>query len=146
MTVASSSPPMQLPVELARGDNAGRVDSRWAPLELDDDRPAAPAPTRSALDGLGLFRSSTTTTLEEATFIRVSWRRTNTDADYPLFAVVNGERWRLRFNGPGSCVSGRSDRDTTPFHKWSPLTLIVDGREIGELPVDRWPPRWESPA
>jgi hypothetical protein len=84
-------------------------------------------------------------TFEEATTTRVSWERGPDPADYPYSAEVDGERWKLRFNGPGLAMR-RGDRKATPFERWRPLTLVVDGRELGELPVSAWPVRWARPG
>jgi hypothetical protein len=65
---------------------------------------------------------TTALSLEQAIASHVRWRRT-AEADFPWRATVNGARWKLRSNG-GS----------------SPLTLVVDGRELGT--ISRWPERW----
>jgi hypothetical protein len=96
-------------------------------LDLDHDEPA---PRGLAL---GLIRPSATVSLDEALSRRVVWQRRFNDVDYPLVAIVDGERWRLRFDGPGSPSS-------TPFQRWRPLSLVVDGRELGT--VESWPPTW----
>jgi hypothetical protein len=108
---------------LAVVDERRRGGSRWPLLELElDESPV-----------LGLFRPTAMATLEEALGRRVVWQRRHDDPDYPLCAVVDGERWRLRFNGPGTPA-------TTPIARWRPMVLVVDGRELGL--VEHWPGCW----
>jgi hypothetical protein len=130
---------------------AGSSTAEWADLVPAEIRAAIMAelvPTPSAsYESLaaGVLSRRPPRTFEEAITTRVSWSRGSDPADYPYSADVDGERWRLRFNGPGSAVP-RSGRKPVPFEAWRPLTLVIDGRELGEVPVHTWPGRWARPG
>jgi len=122
--------------ELAAVDDRRGAASRWRLLEIDpddNDRTSVDGGGAAHVAALGLIRPTATASLQDAVARRVSWQRRPDDLDYPLCAVVDGERWRLRFNGPGS-------PSTTPVARWRPLSLVVDGRDLGT--VESWPATW----
>jgi hypothetical protein len=66
-------------------------------------------------------------TLDDALRTALSWRPTGR-AEFPYAASADGRDWLIRVN----------DFPAEAFY-----TLIVDGREIGDL--DDWPPVWRRP-
>jgi hypothetical protein len=145
-----AGPPLQAAAQQLRSSGRPAQRSPWAEAARSTLAPdqlaelVEPAPLESLMAGAA--GRAPLPTLQEALGRRVQWQRTRcyaregycctpgarlpcqhcVDVDFPFRAVVDGNTWKLHYQG-----------------KHAPFRLIVDGRELGTVPQS-WPPSWRS--